>query len=60
MLGIFPAGYISAKQLVLMKNYNHVSESTEQEMAVPLKSDSLKIFETLSHKNFNISKNAYQ
>ena len=43
-----------------MKNYNHVSESTEQEMAVPLKSDSLKIFETLSLKNFNISKNAYQ
>ena len=50
-----------------MKNYNHVSESNrtfledeEQEMAVPLKSDSLKLFETLSLSNCNISKNAYQ
>ena len=67
MFRIFSAGYISAEKQVLMKNYNLVSEfyrvyseETEHEMTVSLRSASVNIFNTLSVKNCNISKNACQ
>ena len=55
------------KKQFLMKNYNHVNESNriysedaKHDMNVPLRSASLNIVKTLSLKNYNISKNAYE